>query len=183
MPPDARWIAGLGTPLFTQLREFTQDDDVARAMTVTYREFQMRHHDRLMRAYDGVREAMQQLRARAHPTALVTSKMTDLAERALAFTGLRDTIDVIIGMESTERHKPHPEPVQTALRALGYPPAEAVFLGDSPHDMLAANAAGVISVAAEWGPFSAADLDTAHPKHRVKRMADFPALIARLGAP
>jgi phosphoglycolate phosphatase-like HAD superfamily hydrolase len=49
--------------------------------------------------------------------------------------------------------------------------------------MLAANAAGVISVAAVWGPFSAADLDAARPKHRVKRMADFPALVARLGAP
>jgi phosphoglycolate phosphatase-like HAD superfamily hydrolase len=73
--------------------------------------------------------------------------------------------------------------VHTALRALGYPSAEAVFLGDSPHDMLAANAAGVISVAAEWGPFSAADLDAARPTHRVKRMADFPALVARLGAP
>jgi pyrophosphatase PpaX len=183
VPPDARWIAGLGTPLFTQLREFTQDDVLARAMTVTYREFQMQHHDRLMRAYPGVAGAMRELRARNHPTAIVTSKMTDLAERALTFTGLRDSIDVIIGMESTERHKPDPEPVHTALRALGYPSAEAVFLGDSPHDMLAANAAGVISVAAEWGPFNAADLDAARPKHRVKRMADFPALVARLGAP
>lgn len=183
VPPDARWIAGLGTPLFTQLREFTQDDEVARAMTATYRAFQLEHHDRLMRAYDGVREAMLELRARSHPTALVTSKMGDLAERALRFTGLRETIDVVIGMEATERHKPHPEPVLTALRALGYPPGEAVFLGDSPHDMLAANAAGVISVAAEWGPFRPAELDAAHPAYRVARMADFPPLVARLGAP
>jgi pyrophosphatase PpaX len=180
VPPDARWIAGLGTPLFTQLREFTQDDVLARAMTVTYREFQMQHHDRLMRTYPGVREAMQELRTRHHPTAVVTSKMSDLAERALMFTGLRETIDLVIGMENTERHKPDPEPVHAALRALGYPPSEAVFLGDSPHDIAAGNAAGVISVAAEWGPFSAAELDDAKPRYRVARMADFPALIARL---
>ncbi len=182
VPPDSAWIAGLGTPLFTQLREFTRDDEVASAMTATYREFQMQHHDRLMRAYPGVREAMQELRAREHPTAVVTSKMSDLAERALMFTGLRETIDLVIGMENTERHKPDPEPVHAALRALGYPPSEAVFLGDSPHDIAAGNAAGVISVAAEWGPFSAAELDAAKPKYRVARMADFPALIARLGA-
>ncbi len=46
VPPDSAWIAGLGTPLFTQLREFTRDDEVASAMTATYREFQMQHHDR-----------------------------------------------------------------------------------------------------------------------------------------
>jgi pyrophosphatase PpaX len=108
--------------------------------------------------------------------------MSDLAERALMFTGLRETIDLVIGMENTERHKPDPEPVHAALRALGYPPSEAVFLGDSPHDIAAGNAAGVISVAAEWGPFSAAELDDAKPRYRVARMADFPALIARLGA-
>ncbi len=180
VPPDSAWIAGLGTPLFTQLREFTRDDEVASAMTATYREFQMQHHDRLMRTYPGVREAMQELRTRHHPTAVVTSKMSDLAERALMFTGLRETIDLVIGMENTERHKPDPEPVHAALRALGYPPSEAVFLGDSPHDIAAGNAAGVISVAAEWGPFSAAELDDAKPRYRVARMADFPALIARL---
>ncbi len=47
--------------------------------------------------------------------------MSDLAERALMFTGLRETIDLVIGMENTERHKPDPEPVHAALRALGLP--------------------------------------------------------------
>ena len=36
VPPDSKWIAGLGTPLFTQLKEFTQDDALARAMIATY---------------------------------------------------------------------------------------------------------------------------------------------------
>ena len=182
-PADAEWIAGIGTPLVKQLRAFTDDDALALAMTATYREYQMEHHDELMRAYDGVPEALAELRARGHPTALVTSKMADLAERALRFTGLRDTIDVVIGVEQSVRHKPDPEPVQIALDRLGYAPAEAVFLGDSPHDMGAGNAAGVITVAAEWGPFSREALDTARPAHRVASMRDFPPLVARLAAP
>jgi pyrophosphatase PpaX len=181
VPPDAKWIAGLGTPLFTQLREFTLDDAIARAMTATYRAYQMEHHDELMRAYAGAREALTELRANAHPTAIVTSKMSDLAERALRFTGLRDAIDVVVGMENTKRHKPDPEPVRLALDALGYQPREAIMLGDSPHDIAAGNAAGVVTVAAQWGPFTRAELDAAHPAYQAARIRDFPAMVARIG--
>ena len=180
VPPDSKWIAGLGTPLFTQLKEFTQDDALARAMIATYRQYQLAHHDEFMRSYDGVSEAMAELRARGHATAVVTSKMSDLAIRALDFTGLRGTIDVVIGMEDTQRHKPDPEPVRVALAKLGRAANEAVFLGDSPHDIASGNAAGVITVAAQWGPFSRQELDAAKPGYQVLRMAEFPALIARL---
>jgi len=182
VPPDARWITGLGTPLLAQLREFTRDDELARAMTATYRAYQVEHHDELMRTYDGVPQAMAELRARGHATAVVTSKMRDLAERALRFTGLRDTIDVVIGVEDSTRHKPDPEPVALALAALGRDPRDALFLGDSPHDIRAGNAAGVTTVAAEWGPFAAAELDAARPAHRVAHMRDFPPLVASLDA-
>ena len=180
VPPDSKWIAGLGTPLFTQLKEFTQDDALARAMIATYRQYQLAHHDEFMRSYDGVSDAMAELRARGHATAVVTSKMSDLAIRALDFTGLRGTIDVVIGMEDTQRHKPDPEPVRVALAKLGRAANEAVFLGDSPHDIASGNAAGVITVAAQWGPFSRQELDAAKPGYQVLRMAEFPALIARL---
>ena len=180
VPPDSKWIAGLGTPLFTQLKEFTQDDALARAMIATYRQYQLAHHDEFMRSYPGVSEAMAELRARGHATAVVTSKMSDLAIRALDFTGLRGTIDVVIGMEDTQRHKPDPEPVRVALAKLGRAANEAVFLGDSPHDIASGNAAGVITVAAQWGPFSRQELDAAKPGYQVLRMAEFPALIARL---
>lgn len=180
VPPDSKWIAGLGTPLFTQLREFTQDDALASEMIATYRAYQMEHHDSLMRAYAGVPEAMAELRAAGHPTALVTSKMGDLAHRALRFTGIDGTIDLVIGMEDSTRHKPDPEPVRIALEKLGREPSEAVFLGDSPHDILAGNAAGVVTVAAQWGPFTHAELDAARPAHQVATMRDFPPLVSML---
>jgi pyrophosphatase PpaX len=123
---------------------------------------------------------MAELRAHRHPTAIVTSKMTDLAERALRFTGLRETIDIVIGVEQTTRHKPDPEPVRLALERLGYESAESVFLGDSPHDIAAGKAAGVTTVAARWGPFSAAELEGARPTHVLANIREFPPLVASL---
>ncbi|MBA2684022.1 MAG: HAD-IA family hydrolase [Gemmatimonadaceae bacterium] len=181
-PTDQEWIAGIGTPLISQMRGFVPSEDDAQQMILTYREFQRTRHDEMLNEFEGVGETLALLKSRGHPTALVTSKSNDLAHRALDWLHLTDSIDVVVGMDSTERHKPEPEPVLFALAALGAKPADALFLGDSPHDIAAGNAAGVTSVAALWGPFSRTVLEQAHPAHLLEHIRELPALISRLDA-
>lgn len=181
-PPDSEWIAGIGTPLITQMRHFVSTEDEAQQMILTYREFQRTHHDAMVREFEGVGETLALLKAHGHPTALVTSKSNDLAHRALAWLHLADRIDVVVGMDSTERHKPDPEPVLHALAALGAPSDNALFLGDSPHDIAAGNAAGVTSVAALWGPFTRTALEQASPTYYLEHIRELPALVGRLDA-
>lgn len=182
VPPDVEWIAGIGTPLISQIRGFVPDEDEAQQMILTYREFQRTRHDEMLREFDGVADTLALLKADGHPMALVTSKTNDLAHRALDWLHLTDHIDVVVGMDSTERHKPDPEPVRFALEALGSTPDNALFLGDSPHDIAAGNAAGVISVAALWGPFSRRVLEQASPTYLLEHIRELPALIGRLDA-
>jgi pyrophosphatase PpaX len=182
VPPDEEWIAGIGTPLITQMRHFVSTEEEAQQMIVTYREFQRTHHDEMLREFEGVDETLALLKARGHPMALVTSKGNDLAHRALEWLHLTRHIDVVVGMESTERHKPEPDPVLHALASLGSAPSNALFLGDSPHDIEAGNAAGVISVAALWGPFSRTVLERASPTYLLEHIRELPALVGRLDA-
>jgi pyrophosphatase PpaX len=114
--------------------------------------------------------------------ALVTSKVVELAVRALDYTELREFLDVLVGADSCDRHKPDPEPVLVALRLLGYGAHEAVFVGDSPHDIAAGNAAGVVTVAALWGPFDSATLERATPGYRIAGIGELPALLERVTA-
>jgi len=182
VPPDVEWIAGIGTPLISQIRGFVPDEDEAQQMILTYREFQRTRHDEMLKEFEGVGETLALLKAEGHPMALVTSKTNDLAHRALDWLHLTDHIDVVVGMDSTERHKPDPEPVLFALAALGSTPDNALFLGDSPHDIAAGNAAGVISVAALWGPFPRRVLEQASPTYLLEHIRELPALIGRLDA-
>jgi pyrophosphatase PpaX len=181
-PSDEEWIAGIGTPLITQMRHFVPSEDEAQQMILTYREFQRTHHDEMLQEFEGVGETLTLLKERGHPTALVTSKSNDLAQRALNWLDLTTSIDVVVGMDSTERHKPDPAPVLHALAELHAKPEDAIFLGDSPHDILAGNAAGVTSVAALWGPFSRTVLEQAHPTWLLEHIRELPALISRLDA-
>jgi pyrophosphatase PpaX len=102
-------------------------------------------------------------RGAGHATGLVTSKGRGMTARSLGRVGLAESFDTVVTYEDTERHKPGPEPVLLALDRLGMSPGEAVFVGDSPHDMHAGRAAGVRTAAALWGPFSRAELAPAEP--------------------
>jgi pyrophosphatase PpaX len=72
-------------------------------------------------------------------------------------------MDTIVGCDSSTRHKPDPEPVRIALHRLACSPDDALFLGDSVHDIHAGNAAGVMTIAATWGAFSRSDLEPGSP--------------------
>jgi pyrophosphatase PpaX len=181
-PTDAEWIAGIGTPLRVQLAAFTDGHEDLEAVVARYRAYQREHHDRMTRAYTGAVEAVSELKARGHPIAVVTGKLGEPAARTLGHVGLARFVDALVGSDSCPRHKPDPEPVRLALELVGRAPAEAVFVGDSPIDVQAGNAAGVTSVAATWGACTREALLAASPRHLLDHVAALPALVARLGA-
>ena len=182
VPDDAEWLMGVGIPLATMFRRYARDEAEVDALIARYREHQLAHHDRLTRCYDQVVETVDFIRAAGHPCGIVTSKTEWLARKGLAHVGLAQHFDLVIGCDSCERHKPDPGPVLLAVERLGYRPEDAVFVGDSVHDMMAGNAAGVTTIAALWGPFGREDLVAANPAHYLDRMADLPALLAMLQA-
>ena len=153
-PTDDEWRAGIGRPLVTMFREFAPDEAEVQRLVGRYRAYQLEHHDRLMRAYDGIVPLVQELSDAGHPLALVTSKADWLATRALEHVGLSLVIPVVVGCDSCLRHKPHPEPVERALAQLRTSAAHALFVGDSPHDVEAGRAAGVHTIGVTWGAFT-----------------------------
>lgn len=179
-PTDDEWIAGIGTPLRKQFAAFTSSDEEIEELTQRYRAFQREHHDRLTTAFPGVLEVLDELEAKGHPMGIVTSKSNEMMDRGLEWVGIMRHMKTRIGMDNARLHKPDPQPVRLALEALDYSPDEALFLGDSPHDIASGNAAGVTSVAALWGPFTREQLDPYHPAEYLTSITDLPALIDRL---
>jgi pyrophosphatase PpaX len=157
-PTDEEWTAGIGIPLRTMFRRYAADDADCDTLIAAYREYQLANHDRLVRCYDDVVDTVKTLHARGHELGIVTSKSEALALRGLAHVGLARYMDTIVGCDSSTRHKPDPEPVRIALHRLAAEPEHAVYIGDSVHDILAGNAAGVRTIAALWGAFRREDI-------------------------
>ena len=176
-PTDADWIRGIGTPLVEQLRGFAANEDEVALLLERYRAYQHIHHDRLTRCYDDVPAIVAQLADRGYPLAIVTSKASEIAKRSLAWVGLDRFFPVVVGFDETARHKPDPDPVLAALERLGASADRAAFVGDSPHDVHAGNAAGTVTIAALWGPFDRETLAAARPNHFIGCMADLPGVL------
>lgn len=175
-PPDDIWMEGLGTPLSVQFRRWTDDEVEIRAMVETYRTYNLAHHDELVRAYDGVVEQVLRLDAGGKTLGLVTSKMRGGALKGLRLVGIEAAFDVVVGSDEVTHPKPHPEPVLLALERLGRAPADAVFIGDSRHDIECGRAAGVKTAAVLWGPFDREHLEDLDPDYWLERPADLSTL-------
>lgn len=177
--PDELWVRGMGTPLAVQMLEFAGDEQEADAMVRTYQDHNLANHDRLVRSYPGVREAVGELRERGSTLAIATSKRAVATRLGLRSCGLpEDWFAAIVTADDVERPKPDPEPVLRALELAGEAdPSRAVYVGDSVHDMRAGRAAGVVTAAALWGPNSRNTLAPTEPDLWVETPADLAAAL------
>jgi pyrophosphatase PpaX len=177
-PPVPEWVALIGTPLDAMLRPWAEDERDVQWLREKYREYQVANHDAMTAAYPGVVETLRALHAAGHPLGVVTSKMEAGARRSLKLIGVEELFGVVVGIDATEKHKPDPEPVWHALLKLGaVAPADAVFVGDSTHDMRAGNAAGVATAAALWGPFTREQLAITRPTHWLSSIGELGSLV------
>ncbi len=149
-PDEERVRAAIGGPgLIAQMREL--DPDRVDELVESYRAHNEPLHATL-EAFDGVLELLPRLRERGHRLGIVTAKRVRTVELAFdRFPILRETTEVLVGAEDTERHKPDPDPLLEALARMGARPEDAAYVGDSPFDIRAGKAAGTLAVAVGWG--------------------------------
>jgi pyrophosphatase PpaX len=157
-PPRDVIIGNLGRSLHSILHDYAvaagaaDPMGAADAMVTTYRAYQAAHIDALIQPYEGMRETLASLKGRGYHLGLVTSKVEWAARLTYERYGLGELLDTLVFHDDTSMHKPHPEPLLWAAARAGVSPGQAVYVGDSVHDMTAALTAGMRAVGALWGP-------------------------------
>jgi phosphoglycolate phosphatase len=104
------------------------------------------HGEIQTRVYPGVARGLAELHALGLRLAVVTNKPRRVAVELLTRMSLGQWIEVVVGGDGGVPRKPHPQPVLAACLALGVAPAQALMVGDSETDVLAARAAGLAAV-------------------------------------
>lgn len=95
--------------------------------------------------YDDVPRLLSALREAGKKLALVTASSPPLIDSIMQRHGIRDHFDVIVTGADVQHVKPDPEGVLLALSRLEVAPKQAVMLGDTRNDILAAQRAGIHS--------------------------------------
>jgi len=103
------------------------------------------------RLFDGIPELLVEIAARGMAWGIVTNKSTRLTHPIVKALPLASTPACVVCGDTTPHLKPHPAPLLRAAQDLGLPPAECIYLGDDLRDVQAGRAAGMSTVAVEYG--------------------------------
>ena len=149
--PDEQLLELVGIPLTEQMARLAPD--CADELVVEYREHNAMAHEQYIKCFPSMPETIQFFYDAGWPLCIVTSKLGSSARQGLDSFDLTKYFRFVVGSDETERHKPDPEPLLFAANLMGAEPTECIYIGDSPYDMQAARAAGMLAVGAAWGMF------------------------------
>ena len=125
--------------------------DLAQAYRAEYRDIYDREMIPATKLYEGARETLHTFHEAGLLQATVTGKRAADCERILRGLGIASEIDVYLGGDSVERHKPAPDLALHAMERLRCAPEECVVVGDANADIAMGNAAGARTIQVLWG--------------------------------
>lgn len=121
----------------------------------------------------GVRRMLRLLVAKFE-LGIVSSGNRARVRRQLREFALADYFSACVCSEDATHRKPHPAPLQLALKRLRLPPEECVYVGDTAEDVAMARRAGVRAIGV-LGPFpTAARIRAAKPEILLDSIGDLP---------
>lgn len=148
-------------------------DATEQAVTV-FRRHYAECNGRKARVYPGVVAALQRLRMRSVPMAVVTNKAHTFTLPLLEKVGLAGYFNAVVSGDTLPHKKPHPAPLRHACRQLGVEPERNLHVGDSRHDAESAHAAGCRLVLVPYGYSPEAEVRKLHCDAIVTSLEDLP---------
>lgn len=123
----------------------------AAPLLARFLDFYERNATVLTRPFPHVVETLERLKAKGIALAVCTNKPTAATKEILATLDLDRYFAVVVGGDDTPALKPNPVHLSTVLDRLGVAADEAVMVGDSINDVLAAKGANVTCIVVSFG--------------------------------
>lgn len=101
--------------------------------------------------FPGVRELFERLKAAGVTIVLASSGSAEEVDKHKQLLGVADLIDGATSADDVEHSKPDPDIFAAAVRQAGCAPEEAVIVGDTEWDMIAAGRLGAPAVGVRCG--------------------------------
>jgi 2-phosphoglycolate phosphatase len=107
--------------------------------------------------FDAMLPALERIEGAGLQWGIVTNKAERFTLPVVQGLGLDKRAKAVVAGDTTPHAKPHPEPLLEAARRLGVAPADCVYIGDDPRDVLAGRSAGMATLIAGWGYLGAGE--------------------------
>ena len=129
--------------------------------------------------FPGLAELLDLLDADQCPWGIVTNKPARMTDPLLAGLGLSLRAACAISGDTLEQRKPHPAPLLLASEQTGIAPARTVYVGDAARDIEAGRAAGMATIAVEYGYINEDDPQTWAADHIAADTAELTKMLLK----
>lgn len=177
-----RKMVGNGVPKLIEraLESTGGDNGEFEKCLALFKNFYGEHGTDKTRLYDGIENALNELKERGIKTAVVTNKYDEAAQemkkRYFRY------VDYIIGVKDGVRPKPSTDGVYCALNALGVEAEDGVYVGDGETDIATAKAAELPVIAVSWGFRDREYLQTLHADKIIDSPDEIVSAVAEIAA-
>ena len=154
--PTSMLIKTFGLPLIDAFKMVAADyglevtDDLLKQMDEAYSGYQYQQTIDGYPTFPGMIDLIKNLHKEGVKLGIVTSRRKKSLYEGLKRYGVLECFDAIICDESTDIHKPEPEPALLACQQAGVEPKDALMVGDSRFDIACGNRAGCDSCFVNW---------------------------------
>lgn len=170
-------LATIGLPLWTAFRDY--DEDTQKKLHDAYLRANEIYLPTDVRIFPGIREGLEAVAQTGVRQGVVTSKRREPAIFTMEQFGLEKYFSVVVSREDTIEHKPAPAPLYLAAEQLGLEDMTRIlFVGDSVHDLICAENAGVDSAAVDWTYMPKDQLRSLSPKYWVDNLSELSCILS-----
>jgi HAD superfamily hydrolase (TIGR01509 family) len=176
---DDEVISRFGIPDPQMIRRELRDKGGAaceQAIELYHGHYQQRHRE-MVKPFEGIAEMLEALRRCNVPMGMMTGKGRRSAGITIECLGWNGIFDSVITGEDVMAQKPDPSGPLAVARALDVPARDCAFVGDSPADIGAGKAAGMVTVAAGWHPVYLQEIRRMKPDVWAQTPADVVRLV------
>ena len=125
--------------------------------------------------YDGVFEIFKKFSNKK--LAVISNKHYDYTFELLKHFQMDKYFSIILGGDSLEHKKPHPEPIIHVIKELNIKPTETIIVGDTDKDVRAGKAAGISTCAVTYGMRTKAELENHNPEFMIDNISELLKII------
>jgi phosphoglycolate phosphatase len=173
----ARSVIGLGLREAVEALHPELESVYIDRITEAYKQHYLYQNPIRSKLFAGVRQMLEQLHDAGFLLAIATGKSRIGLDRVLAEHDMAAYFNVT-RCAGESRSKPHPEMLLNILHQLGTQTQHALMIGDSGHDLLMANNAGVDAIGVTHGVNSAAQLLLYNPILCLDDITDLTAVLS-----
>ncbi|WP_060868555.1 HAD family hydrolase [Chryseobacterium indologenes] len=169
VPKDKDITDLMGIPIETSFKTLGADilnEQQFNELLSSFREIYKSNSESSIVLFPGIYEMLDTIKKDKKNVAIVSSKKTEVLKKNCKQLKIDHFIDVFIGSDLVQLHKPAPEGLHLALKLINNSDlAKAIYIGDATVDIMMGTSAGVKTCAVLWGAHSEEELLNSNPTY------------------